>query len=87
MKINGVNHSNVNPYKNQSLHTERQQGAFSRDQVEISQKAKQLQSESTFSAGRREKIEALKQKVDSGQYQVNAYETAKKFYEFWMNDK
>ncbi|HET7522317.1 MAG TPA: flagellar biosynthesis anti-sigma factor FlgM [Bacillales bacterium] len=87
MKINGVNHSNMNPYTNRPDQTQLQKGSRPKDEIEISREAKQLQQQSGIFADRKEKIEALKQKIDAGQYEIDAYHTARKFYEFWMGGK
>lgn len=42
-----------------------------------------MQQETRIEFERKEKVEALKEKVQSGEYKVNAQEVAKKFYEFW----
>lgn len=85
MKINGLNHSNIHPYKRPQQHSETKQGASQHDQIEISEEAKQLQQSSRLSADRQEKIEAIKKKIDTGQYQVDSRKVAERFYEFWTN--
>lgn len=54
-----------------------------KDKLEISTEAKLMQQETRIEFERKEKVEALKEKVQSGEYKVNAQEVAKKFYEFW----
>lgn len=54
-----------------------------KDQVEISPEAKLMQQESKIVADRQEKMEALKEKVQNGEYKVNSQEVARKFYDFW----
>ncbi|HEX7065877.1 MAG TPA: flagellar biosynthesis anti-sigma factor FlgM [Bacillales bacterium] len=83
MKINGVNHSNINPYKKPVGTEQTKQDARRKDQIEISPEAKQLQQKSRLTAERQEKVDQIKAKVDAGQYQVDADKVAKKFYEFW----
>lgn len=86
MKINGMNHANgIHSYKKAVEKLHGAQGAKRRDQLEISSEAKQLQQKSQYAAERQEKIDAIKKKVDTGQYSVDAQKVAKKFYEFWMD--
>lgn len=54
-----------------------------KDQLEISTEAKKMQQESKIVTDRKEKIEALKGKIENGEYKVNSEEVARKFYEFW----
>lgn len=86
MKINGnFGSMNVNPYKKQldkmkSINSEAGKKA---DKLEISSEAKQLLNGSRFEAERQEKIESLKQQIESGTYQVDPKKVAQKMYEFW----
>lgn len=82
LKINPL-HS-VNPYQKQQGVTSRKKVTTSqRDEVQISSAAKQMQQTSQVSLDRQEKINQIKEKVDSGTYKVNPQEVARKFYEFW----
>lgn len=84
MKINGLNHSNnIHAYKKNQENVQSAQGKKQRDQLEISSEAKQLQKKSQFADGRQEKINSIKAKIDAGEYNVDAFNTAKKFYNFW----
>ncbi|HEX7064426.1 MAG TPA: flagellar biosynthesis anti-sigma factor FlgM [Bacillales bacterium] len=83
MKINGVNHSNIHPYKKAQEMARLNQGAARRDQIEISPEAKQLLQKSHITDERQAKIDEIKAKVDAGQYKVDPQKTAEKFYEFW----
>jgi negative regulator of flagellin synthesis FlgM len=85
MRINGVNHSNIHPYKRPEQYSQAKPGTGRHDQIEISQEAKQLLQNSHSTMDRQEKIDAIKEKIDTGQYHVDAYQVAKSFYEFWMN--
>ncbi|HEU5139260.1 MAG TPA: flagellar biosynthesis anti-sigma factor FlgM [Bacillales bacterium] len=85
MKINGVNHSNIHPYKSTQEQAQLNQGVSRRDQLEISPEAKQLLQKSHITAERQEKIDEIKAKVDAGQYKVDPQKTAEKFYDFWKN--
>ncbi|MFN7252518.1 MAG: flagellar biosynthesis anti-sigma factor FlgM [Anaerobacillus sp.] len=81
----------INPYGNiqniyrKSIEKQQPKGDVSkkRDQLEISTTAKLMQQETRIATERKEKVEALKAKIDSGEYKVNAQDVAKKFYEFW----
>lgn len=56
-----------------------------RDKIEISTEAKQLQQTNQMEKARQEKINHIKEQIESGNYKVDAKEVARKFYEFWTN--
>jgi negative regulator of flagellin synthesis FlgM len=86
VKINGVNHhSNVNPYRTQIEQQPLKEHAQKRDQIQISEQAKQLQQDSKITLQRQEKVEQIKQQIESGNYRVDAEKTASKFYKFWSD--
>lgn len=86
MKIHGPNHSNFNPYKKQIQKQQEMQKSDSfKDKVEISSKAKQMQENIKAQEARQERVEEIKQQVDSGEYQVDAQQTAKKMVNFFEN--
>ncbi|WP_096202423.1 flagellar biosynthesis anti-sigma factor FlgM [Bacillus sp. FJAT-45350] len=84
MKINPLGPMNNNPYRKQ---IERQEAISEvkqkRDKVEISKTAQEMQQVTKAEVARQEKVEALKEKVQSGEYKVDPHAVAKKFYEFW----
>ncbi|WP_163538878.1 flagellar biosynthesis anti-sigma factor FlgM [Gracilibacillus sp. YIM 98692] len=85
MKIHGPNHANLNPYQKQ---IQKQQEAKQtkhnqEDQVEISNKAKQLQNKENPIANRQNYVNDIKQQVEAGEYQINTQEAAKKILNFW----
>ncbi|SER40876.1 anti-sigma-28 factor, FlgM family [Gracilibacillus ureilyticus] len=81
MKINGPNQSKINPYQNQQYTPKQQakQTAKASDQLEISNKAKQMQSKDS----RQSYVNEIKQQVEQGEYKPNLQETAKKLLNFW----
>jgi len=82
MKIYGPNHSNINPYQNQKhipKQETKQSNRLQPDQLEISDKALKMQQKDS----RQTYVNDIKQQVESGDYQVNAQETAKKLLNFW----
>ncbi|MFB5661006.1 flagellar biosynthesis anti-sigma factor FlgM [Alteribacillus sp. HJP-4] len=85
MKINPLGPLN-NPYQKQAdkqsveKSGSAQQG---RDKVEISEQAKQMQQGTSIDSARQEKIDALKEQVEAGTYEMNPQKTAQKFYDFW----
>ncbi|QHE53600.1 flagellar biosynthesis anti-sigma factor FlgM [Pontibacillus sp. HMF3514] len=86
MKIHGPNQTNFNPYKKQIQKQQENQNTNSlKDKVEISNKAKQMQEMNKAQAARKEHIEEIKNKVDAGEYQVDANKTAEKMIDFWTN--
>ncbi|WP_191560059.1 flagellar biosynthesis anti-sigma factor FlgM [Metabacillus idriensis] len=72
MKINHLNSANINPYKRSiEKQAETSQPAKKQDQVQISNKAKELQEQNGIVQSRQEKIAAIKQQVESGTYTID----------------
>ncbi len=88
MKVNGNQYGNmnVNPYKKQLEQVEqaKQMNSKQTDKIEISKEAQQLQQKSPLEAARQEKVEAIKQQVESGTYKVDPQAAAKKMVDFWF---
>ncbi|MGX4668775.1 flagellar biosynthesis anti-sigma factor FlgM [Cerasibacillus sp. JNUCC 74] len=83
MKINGPNQFNFNPYKKPYHKQMDVKQEMKNDQIEISNRAKQLQQEEKPSPQRAEKVERLKEAVASGEYEINYEKTAQKMLDFW----
>lgn len=84
MKINGPNHMNFNPYKNQvQKHSEVNKEINKKDQIEISSHAKQLQENEKTNGKRAAYVQEIKDKVASGEYKINYEKTAQKMIDFW----
>ncbi|MDX8044595.1 flagellar biosynthesis anti-sigma factor FlgM [Gracilibacillus sp. S3-1-1] len=82
LKINGPNHSNLNPYQKQQQlqkQTKAKSHSLKPDQLEISDKALKMQQKNA----RQTYVNEIKQQVENGEYQVNNKETAKKLLNFW----
>ncbi|MFG6114702.1 flagellar biosynthesis anti-sigma factor FlgM [Halobacillus sp. MO56] len=88
MKINGPNHTNLNPYQKQlNKQTEIKKALQQEDKVEISHQAKNLQENARPDAAREKKVAEIKQAVDQGEYKINAEKTAQKMIQFWNSRK
>ncbi|MBU8905985.1 flagellar biosynthesis anti-sigma factor FlgM [Desertibacillus haloalkaliphilus] len=86
MKINPYHSVQNNPYRKQVSHQQMKTDAVKqRDKVEISPAAKQMQQVSKIETERQEKVEALKEKIASGDYKVDPEAIARKVYDFWSN--
>lgn len=84
MKINRNGNISNNPYKHQLTKQNQQQPQqMKQDQIQISKEALEMQKSGKASAERSEKIEHLRNEIQSGNYQVDAGKVAKKFYDFW----
>ncbi|MFZ3576902.1 flagellar biosynthesis anti-sigma factor FlgM [Virgibacillus sp. DJP39] len=84
MKIQGSNHTNFNPYKQQAQkHNGVSKEISQKDQLQISSQAKQLQGNEKPSSERASHIQEIKKAVDSGEYKVNHEKTAEKMIAFW----
>ena len=86
MKINEVNRINgvANAYQKQSdLHANRSAKAKRKDEVQISEMAKEMLTTSKMNeAGRSQRIDQLKQSVATGTYHVEAGKIAEKLLPF-----
>ncbi|MCL7746742.1 flagellar biosynthesis anti-sigma factor FlgM [Halalkalibacter alkaliphilus] len=84
MKINPYNSIHQNPYRKQIEKNDKAAGVSAkRDKLEISSEALQMQKGTKIEQERAEKVKALKQKIDAGEYKVDAKAVANKFYEYW----
>ncbi|MCQ6277132.1 flagellar biosynthesis anti-sigma factor FlgM [Bacillus sp. V3B] len=83
MKINNIRPMNVNPYNKQQDKIDKLETAKQRDKIEISSEALQLQKGNQLEIDRKERVAELKNKIESGEYQVNPQEVARKMYSFW----
>lgn len=86
MKINNIGRLNVNPYQ-QVGKMEQVQKTNKKDKIEISSEAMNLQKIGNIELQRQEKIDSIKKNIQSGQYEVNPKEIAKKMYSFWDDMK
>lgn len=86
MKIHHVGSMNVNPYERQFNKVERQvPSTRKKDQVEISEAAKELQEASKWESARQEKVEKLKQQVQNGTYTIDPKAIAKSMIQYYRN--
>lgn len=86
MKIHGPNQTHFNPYKNHlQKQSEQMKDLQKKDQLEISEQAKKLLSDTGPRPSRTKYIEEIKQAVDSGTYHVNHEKTAEKMIQFYSN--
>lgn len=80
MKIDGVSHNVINMYKKNVTKTEPKVNVIKKDTIELSEEGKNLSALSLNdkSVNSKEKIEAIKNKVMQGTYNVDSKLTAKK---------
>ncbi|WP_261131797.1 flagellar biosynthesis anti-sigma factor FlgM [Bacillus sp. Marseille-Q3570] len=84
MKINRYGNISNNPYKHQlNKPAETPQQQVKQDKIQISKEALEMQKNQGTSTERAEKIEHLKNEIQSGNYQVDSGKVAKKFFDFW----
>jgi negative regulator of flagellin synthesis FlgM len=84
MKVNGPNQTNFNPYKNQiQKQMEMKKALKQQDQLEISSEAMKLQKNTKANVQREAYVQEIKNKVESGQYEINYEKTAQKIIDFW----
>ena len=84
MKINHINLNAINTYRTQATKQNSTQNKASfKDTLEISTKAQQMQSTKTYAQQRTEKVEELKQQVNSGEYKVDAKKVAEDMLNYY----
>ncbi|GGA67160.1 hypothetical protein GCM10008025_08760 [Ornithinibacillus halotolerans] len=84
MKINGMNQTNFNPYKNQmQKYQDTKKAVKQNDQLEISSEAKKLQENNKVNENRQAFVQEIKNQIDSGTYKINYEKTVQKMIEFW----
>ncbi|OLO38088.1 flagellar biosynthesis anti-sigma factor FlgM [Alkalihalophilus pseudofirmus] len=84
MKINPYQNIQNNPYRKQVEKQAAQHEVQSKkDQIQISKAALELQQSTKIDAARQEKVNQLKEQVQSGNYKVDAQAVANKFYDYW----
>lgn len=85
MKIYNYGVNKVNPYQNQSLKTEQVKKSTLNvtDQLEISSAAKDLQGIKSYADERTERVQQLKEQVQSGNYKVDAQKLASDLLKYY----
>lgn len=84
MKINGPNHMNFNPYKQQlQKQADVQKASLRSDELQISKEALKLQEQGKPSEKRAAMVQDIKQRVENGDYQLDIEKTASKMIDFW----
>lgn len=84
MKINGPNQANFNPYKNQiQRQAEYKKALKQHDQLEISSQALKLQENTKSNAKREAYVQEIKNRIETGEYEINYEKTAQKMIDFW----
>ncbi|KOS60744.1 flagellar biosynthesis anti-sigma factor FlgM [Lysinibacillus agricola] len=86
MKITTYGINAVNAYKNKvhNVKSGTNKASFA-DKIEISKAAQEMQGVSTYSTERAERVQQLKEDIDSGEYKVDARKVAEdmlKYYRF-----
>jgi len=85
VEIHPVQTNSVNPYSKQirNVAAPKEKSAHYVDKIEISDAAKELHIASDYKKERAEKIQRIKQQIQSGQYQVDAHKLAEDLLRFY----
>ncbi|EMT45890.1 flagellar biosynthesis anti-sigma factor FlgM [Anoxybacillus flavithermus] len=83
MKIHRIQPMNVNPYERTARIEKPTKATKKTDQVEISSAAKELQEAARFSSERLEKVERLKEEIESGAYKLDARAVAESVLRYY----
>ncbi len=82
MKIQGPNPF-INTYRNQQPKQVVKKNDQQQDQLDISETAKKLQKNDSYSVERAKQVAELKKIVQSGEYTIDYDQTAQKMIDFW----
>jgi len=83
MKIQG-SHPSINQYnKHMQQQPTKKKSTFNKDQLNISDAARQLQKNKTSDSKRSAYVHDIKQDVQSGEYKIEPEKIAKKIVDFW----
>lgn len=83
MKINNNNISGINPYQRNLDKVVKPENTVQKtDKIEISNAAKEMQTNSIVQA-RQEKVEALKKQVENGTYKIDPQAVANSIVDFY----
>ncbi|KGR80619.1 flagellar biosynthesis anti-sigma factor FlgM [Ureibacillus manganicus] len=84
MKITSYGVNNINPYnkQQQKIKSASANTPFA-DKIEISSAAKEMQVNSTVNTERAEKVSAIKQQIESGEYKVDARKVAEDLLKYY----
>lgn len=87
MRIHNVYSTRINPYRSYA-NKDALNGKLNpkKDQVEISEEAKELQQNSSWMLERQNKVRELKEQVQNGNYKVDADAVAKSIYDFYFKN-
>ncbi|WP_339251379.1 flagellar biosynthesis anti-sigma factor FlgM [Sporosarcina sp. FSL W8-0480] len=85
MKINRVNITPINPYRNNQMKVEqaKENLQIKTDKIEISSEAKQLSETSPITIERNEKVQSLKAQIESGTYKVDPEKLAQSLLNYY----
>lgn len=85
MKITSFGMNSINPYNKQqkSLKAAESKTAVNADKIEISTAAKEMSASSTYNSERAQKVQQLKEQIQSGNYQVDAKKIAEDMLNYY----
>lgn len=84
MKINNIGVRAINAYNpTQPIKKSEKTAASFADKIEISSQAKEMQTTSSYSATRAEKVDQLKAEIDNGSYKVDARKVAQDMLNYY----
>ncbi|MDI7742940.1 flagellar biosynthesis anti-sigma factor FlgM [Lysinibacillus fusiformis] len=85
MKITSFGMNSINPYNKQqkSLKAAESKTAVNADKIEISTAAKEMSASSTYNSERAQKVQQIKEQIQSGNYQVDAKKIAEDMLNYY----
>jgi negative regulator of flagellin synthesis FlgM len=86
MKINNFGKVNLNPYQKNIMKQEQIAQVKKSDKLEISSEALELQKGSPIELERQNLVKELKEKVQSGEYEIEPKKIAEKMYSYWNEE-
>jgi len=85
VKITSFGMNSINPYNKQqkSLKAAESKTAVNADKIEISTAAKEMSASSTYNSERAQKVQQIKEQIQSGNYQVEAKKIAEDMLNYY----
>jgi len=85
VKITSFGMNSINPYNKQqkSLKAAESKTAVNADKIEISTAAKEMSASSTYNSERAQKVQQLKEQIQSGNYRVDAHKVAEDMLNYY----
>lgn len=84
VKITSIGVNGINPYNKQQVNIKPKETKLNvTDKIEISTTAKELSTSLNYSTDRAQKVQKLKEEIQSGEYKVNTHKVAEDLLNYY----